>query len=891
MWAWVKRVFCLSLLAMIVGTHDGKTQSTAVTFNPNLTCTPQVTLSNGNLTAQESGLIDAYWAPINASIGPGAKVYFEVLTSNYNPGSGFGGNTVNIGAWDANFTGTCGHNHYPGSDLDSVGYFAPGGLFINGDVVGVPVATWAPFTADSNVGIAIDVANSKIWGRVNGGNWNNSPTANPATNTGGVDISSLTAHVNSIFNGLTPVVTFLFTGGGKATGQFASSSWTYSAPSGFAQLSVPPGLTTSQVRFLTGHNAVKGNTAVGGIGVSGIGLDVSLFGATCNGVDDDAPAFNAAGNVIRNLNLTLSDSVTLNVAPNKQCTFKSCPFNNAGARIPFAGIPNFTLNVGDGTTMTDPAGAGCQSWGTGAVTLPLPGDLFATNNIGDSCVTMTVPGAETGYPVGRWVIVAGQGMQTSSFPPNYASFEYAQVASKPAGQVCFTAPLKNKYFSSEIPWGSSACSGMNCGSQAALLLMNSSWGGYFNVNGGTWNWKNEISWNARTVTNNNVTFTSTGQNCFFPTFIRNVVLNNNNYLNCSVEIDKEIESVTMNGGTISNLIWQSQSAQAVILTNGASTGLGGSPPSMTCNNSTVTMFFGSSFGTSPQTFTGNNCTIPSDPACCAGFNGFDALTIPAAAWTYIGGGQFTCDVTVCGLPSWANRGGFLAMEGNSGKNGDNKLTVGDLTIVATLLTAHTNLASGATLPPPNSTANTGMGWREDPVQDWSCASCTGGAFALEQSMAPAQHQPLWTYSNRTYTCANNIPNIAGSVDITANQSHLQVGAWWTVDVNVSTADSNPADPAPQAFLNPSIIFNTSTGVKSFLGNQTINLLLTGTRTITATGVNGAQALDILTFPGAGTVITESASLGAEAVGGGGNHVTNGPAAQCPVVNVVWKTPR
>jgi hypothetical protein len=55
--------------------------------------------------------------------------------------------------------------------------------------VGSLIETW---TAGSVVDVAVDLGGAVIWFRVSGGNWNNSGTANPATGTGGVSLSTMT---------------------------------------------------------------------------------------------------------------------------------------------------------------------------------------------------------------------------------------------------------------------------------------------------------------------------------------------------------------------------------------------------------------------------------------------------------------------------------------------------------------------------------------------------------------------------------------------------------------------------------------------------------------------------------------------------------------------------
>jgi hypothetical protein len=80
-------------------------------------------------------------------------------------------------------------------------------------------------SAGDRLCVAVDPVNGRAWARLNSGNWNNSGTADPATNTGGINISdfgsTLYAWVKSSYT-YTPATVYL-----------TSGDWTHSAPSGF----------------------------------------------------------------------------------------------------------------------------------------------------------------------------------------------------------------------------------------------------------------------------------------------------------------------------------------------------------------------------------------------------------------------------------------------------------------------------------------------------------------------------------------------------------------------------------------------------------------------------------------------------------------------------------
>jgi hypothetical protein len=72
-----------------------------------------------------------------------------------------------------------------------------------------------------------------IWFRVGSGNWNNNGANDPATNTGGIDISSL---VNGPNNAILPACGGWNTSvsSGTYTGNFGATSFGTAAPSGFS---------------------------------------------------------------------------------------------------------------------------------------------------------------------------------------------------------------------------------------------------------------------------------------------------------------------------------------------------------------------------------------------------------------------------------------------------------------------------------------------------------------------------------------------------------------------------------------------------------------------------------------------------------------------------------
>ncbi|NML88766.1 hypothetical protein HHL26_06755 [Sphingobium sp. TB-6] len=94
------------------------------------------------------------------------------------------------------------------------------------------ITTLATYAQGDRVDMAIDVINRRVWFRVNGGNWNNSPTADPVTNAEGIDYTALSAM------NVAPAVTASATGT-VITAAFDSFAGT--PPTGFQSITAQQG--------------------------------------------------------------------------------------------------------------------------------------------------------------------------------------------------------------------------------------------------------------------------------------------------------------------------------------------------------------------------------------------------------------------------------------------------------------------------------------------------------------------------------------------------------------------------------------------------------------------------------------------------------------------------
>jgi len=177
-----------------------------------------VALSNGNLTATNTTTNNTLGARATGFATAG-KLYFEATVNASD------GNTQNHVAIIKSTFCAGSYNCFPGGSAIS---YTPqtGDVYIN---TGSPVHTIQTTSPTQVVGVALDITGALVWFRPNGGNWNNDPTADPATGTGGYSVSAVSSGAT-----LYPyIVVGKFSGSGQITANFGATAYSLSAPSGF----------------------------------------------------------------------------------------------------------------------------------------------------------------------------------------------------------------------------------------------------------------------------------------------------------------------------------------------------------------------------------------------------------------------------------------------------------------------------------------------------------------------------------------------------------------------------------------------------------------------------------------------------------------------------------
>lgn len=197
----------------------GTVTSVPTTWDSNLTNGSKIVYSNGNRTVSRG--TDTAITVHTRSVGNKStgKYYYEARHDVDSVYSGFCTSAVG-----PSVTGQAGINKVQWNG-GSVTYSNPDGLggTLNNSMGGGPAST-------DIVQWCIDVGAQLFWVRRNNtGNWNNTAGADPATGTGGLSFRNLSGNIYAMCACVAAT-------SGSITGRFASSDWTYAAPSGFGQI-------------------------------------------------------------------------------------------------------------------------------------------------------------------------------------------------------------------------------------------------------------------------------------------------------------------------------------------------------------------------------------------------------------------------------------------------------------------------------------------------------------------------------------------------------------------------------------------------------------------------------------------------------------------------------
>jgi hypothetical protein len=198
-----------------IGAFEARSEDETTTWNPSDKAT-NVTLANGNLTFVSGWL--AYTGVRAVASAISDKKYWELTPRKISSAP----SAIFEGIANASFS--VDGPTFLGGDSNGIGWAGDGNVWINNAVI----ATIQGWQQNDVLSVAVDLGSQRIWFRTNAGSWNNDPANDPATNTGGIDISIL---IGGPY--------FAFGQGGNSGledslhANFGGSAYAHSIPSGF----------------------------------------------------------------------------------------------------------------------------------------------------------------------------------------------------------------------------------------------------------------------------------------------------------------------------------------------------------------------------------------------------------------------------------------------------------------------------------------------------------------------------------------------------------------------------------------------------------------------------------------------------------------------------------
>jgi hypothetical protein len=321
--------------------------------------------------------------------------------------------------------------------------------------------------------------------------------------------------------------------------------------------------------------------------------------ATCNGVADDTPAFQAF-NTWAKATTTNTNAQLIELRVSGKCMFitgtNSTNFAN--------GVKNLRL-MGYGATLSNnnlSTGASFQFGGLGICHKGLSDPSgcsarIATVSSGATSVTVLDTTKCSRFIAGRWAVVTGFDLQSQfnspyGFPPNPHYFDYVQISSTSncatTGQIALGSALTNTYLSTWPNYNSGDAVEADPGGPATIYALDPSWDSQLDIRGITIDQVNNQTGGAgRSAIFRDITVT--GANCLIPSQNGSFTIINAVMTNCDIEVDKIIDSYTLNSVTAFRITTQSSSVNRMIVSNSAMN-INGTPKVANIYNSTLTSF-------------------------------------------------------------------------------------------------------------------------------------------------------------------------------------------------------------------------------------------------------------------------------------------------------------
>lgn len=474
---------------------------------------------------------------------------------------------------------------------------------------------------------------------------------------------------------------------------------------------------------------------------------------------------------------------------------------------------------------------------------------------GATSVTLSDPTQVSLYTVGQYALMTGYTLQSGGFPTNHHFFQYVFVTaidSNPVsptyGKITFSAPLKDRYLSTWPLYnaGDPVAGQPDCAGPATLYAWNPSWNASFTFNDLTFVGDAEIGSSGRSVTFNRCTFPAgsaglgtTGSGPF-PSGNLSWTVNDCDLSACTMEVDKYIDSVTINNSSVKVVFCQSSSVNLLTINGSTILNVTGTPKKTVITNSTITgqLLPGPAFafGRADELIC-TNCVINQigstinggayvdKGASDGGINNSPGVSMSGGVIT------FPNNYEGVGVIAWAVPGTVCFW---SDENGWAETTFRVLAVTQDASNTYVTTNLKGTFLPPAFNA-TKIFVFPHPAPKATFTGCTGtDGMAASLSNAPPR-APLFSYQQRTYTGA--------TAHAVAQPKYFVWGNLVSLSINVTTPYTGAGT---QTFsIGPSwpyIDSNNSHGI-SPVYDAAVNTKIAGNRLITLTGVTGAQSLD------------------------------------------------
>lgn len=579
---------------------------------------------------------------------------------------------------------------------------------------------------------------------------------------------------------------------------------------------------------------------------------------TCNGIADDTAAFQSFARwAIRNWQASHNGVIELLIPSGLNCTLTT-------ATVPFNGIRDLLVS-GYGATLSS-----YNSYYHLGAAIMYQDNRHSTRlmaaNKGDATIQVN-PGSATQpaacnsnatctalFTVGQYALITGFDLQTGvGFPPNPFYYEYVMptTINPTTGIITLAAPLKHSYETTWPNYGTGGRAQPDYGGPATLYALPASWAATFEYDGLTFTVNaaagSNGEWDAagKNVTFKDVTMTYNGLGCFFPTVSLNVSIINSTMTNCTMEVDKIVDSLTITNTTINQIGFQSSSPVNFTLNGGSLVNLVGTPLNATINSATITgeLIPGpTNYGRADSLIVNNSSVAAIGNQVNAafggyvfsggnneGFNNIEGLTMIAGMIT-IPNLYITSHADVLG---WVTPGGNVCWSDLTYACAS-FFQIKDITKDAKNTYISTSLSGGL----PSWSGQHMLRVRTHPAPQVTFNNVVGGADAIMLSNAPAG-APLYSYVSRTYNNASSAESQVPYFALWGAIASMKANVTVAYKGNLSATD-RPGDLSHN-------YLNMSFGVTNY--TATINLKRSGLRSLTVNGYPsswvGTQSGDIL----------------------------------------------